>query len=105
MIYIELVFFILICSRWYFRLSSSDDSQPTKFRTQNAILKIKNYLMMTLIHVLFDKSPSVNVNSNYDIMSNKIHRVAETNNSSKTYKFNKSKTKTYRSNPQYHKVD
>ena len=51
--------------------------------------------MMTLIQGKFDKSHCDNVNSNYDIMFNTIHRVAEKNNSSKTYKFNISKTKTY----------
>ena len=46
-----------------------------KIITQNALLNIKNDLMMTNIHGQLDESPNADVNSNYDIMFNEIHRV------------------------------
>ena len=47
--------------------------------------------MMTNIHEQLDQSPSADVNSNYDIMFNEIHRVVEKHISSKTVKFNQYK--------------
>ena len=47
--------------------------------------------MMTNIHGQLDQSPSADVNSNYDIMFNEMHRVVEKHISSKTVKFNKYK--------------
>ena len=64
-----------------------------KIITQNALLNIKNDLMMTNIHGQLDQSPSADVNSNYDIMFNGIHRVVDKHISSKTVKFNKYKHK------------
>ena len=49
--------------------------------------------MMTNIHEQLDLSPSADVNSNYDIMFNEIHRVVEKHISSKTVKFNQYKHK------------
>ena len=49
--------------------------------------------MMTNIHGQLDQSPSADINSNYDIMFNEIHRVVEKHISSKTVKFNKYKHK------------
>ena len=49
--------------------------------------------MITNIHGQLDQSPSADVNSNYDIMFNEIHRVVEKHTSSKTVKFNKYKPK------------
>ena len=48
---------------------------------------------MTNIHGQLDKSPSADINSNYDIMFNEIHRVVEKHVSSKTVKFNQYKHK------------
>ena len=48
-----------------------------KIITHNALLNIKNDLMMTNIHGQLDQSPSADVNSNYDIMFNEIHRIVE----------------------------
>ena len=62
-----------------------------KVITQDALFNIQNDLMMTNIHEKLDKSPSADVNSNYDIMFNEIHRVVEKHISSKTVKFNKYK--------------
>ena len=71
-----------------------------KIITQNALLNIKNDLMMTNIHEQLDQSPSADVNSNYDIMFNEIHRVVDKHISSKTVKFNKYKhTKIEMDNP------
>ena len=67
--------------------------EKIKIITQNALLNIKNDLMMTNIHGQLDQSPSADVNSNYDIMFNEIHRVVEKHISSKTVKFNKFKHK------------
>ena len=64
-----------------------------KVITQDALFIIQNDLMMTNIHWQLDQSPSADVNSNYDIMFNEIHRVVEKHISSKTVKFNKYKHK------------
>ena len=48
-----------------------------KVITQDALFNIQNDLMMTNIHEQLDQSPSADVNSNYDIMFNEIHRVVE----------------------------
>ena len=64
-----------------------------KIITENALLNTKNDLMMTNIHGQLDQSPSADVNSNYDIMFNEIHRVVEKHISSKTVKLNKYKHK------------
>ena len=64
-----------------------------KIITQNALLNIKNDLMMTNIRGQLDQSSSADVNSNYDIMFNEIHWVVEKHISSKIVKFNKYKQK------------
>ena len=48
-----------------------------KVITQDALFNIQNDLMMTNINEQLDQSPSADVNSNYDIMFNEIHRVME----------------------------
>ena len=48
-----------------------------KVITQDALFNIQNDLMMTNIHEQLDQSPSADVNSNYDIMFNEIHRAVE----------------------------
>ena len=62
-----------------------------KIITQNALLNIKNDLMMTNIHGQLDQSPSADVNSNDDIVFNETHRVVGKHISSKIGKFNKYK--------------
>ena len=64
-----------------------------KIITQNALLNIKNDLMMNNIHGHLDQSPSADVNSNDDIMFNEIHSVVEKHIPSKSVKFNKYKHK------------
>ena len=61
---------------------------------------------MTNIHGQLDQSPSADVNSNYDMMFNEIHRVVEKHISSKTVKFNKYKTqKIEMDNPRCYKIN
>ena len=61
--------------------------------------------MMTNIHGQIDISPSADVNSNYDIVFNEIHRAVEKQISCKTIKFNKYKhTKIEMDNPRCYQI-
>ena len=66
---------------YYFKYRNKKTHTPNlvkpKIITQNALLNIKNDLMVTNIHGQLDQSPSADLNSNYDIIFNEIHRVVE----------------------------
>ena len=82
---------------YYFKCRNKKTHTPNlvklKIITQNALLNMKNDLMMTNIHGQLDQSPSADVYSNYDMIFNEIHRVVEKHISSKTLKCNTFKHK------------
>ena len=62
--------------------------------------------MMTNSHGQLYQSPSADLNANYDIMFNEIHRVVEKHISSKPVKFNIYKhTKIDMDNPRGYKIN